>query len=212
MPSTEHLYPPEQRPGGSLTAPLSAMGEKLLAEADKWRVMSEEAIATSKKTPAPAEPAPPVPPPTVNWDAELDREALIMRRRQPTDWSPTTVVLMAGAQAQVVPYRLNRKSVTILTTGANPVILGATIGAVANQSSATFPLAVGATLSLESEAAIWGLSVDGTTLAVVETYYGAQHLARAVSELVRLAIAARVGPPRPEGPTMPRSKGEKGLL
>ena len=211
MPTTERLYPPEQRPGGSLTAPLSAMGEKLLAEADKWRAMSEEAIATAKKTPAPAEPAPPAPPPTVDWGAELDREALVTRRRQPTDWAPTTVVLTAVA-AQIVPYRPNRKSVTIVNTGANPCLVGATLGAVANQTSETFSVVAAATLSMEVEAAIWGISPAGTTLAVIETYYGAGHLNRAVANLVKLAIAARVGAPKPVGLEAPMKQGEKGLL
>ena len=211
MPGTERLYPDEKRPGGSLTAPLSAMGEKLQAEAGKWRAMSNEAIAASKHTPAPAEPAAPLPPPAVNWDAELDREALITRRRQPTDWSPTTVELVAGATTQVVAVRPNRKSVTILNTGSNSCLLGATSGAVANQTSATFPLAVGGTLSMETEAAIWAVSIAGTALQVIETYYGAQHLNEAVAELVRLAMA-RAGPPRAVGPEAPTKHGERGLL
>lgn len=211
MPGTERLYPDVKHPGGSLTAPMSAMGEKLRAEADKWRAMSDEAIATSKRTPAPAEPAAPPPPPVVNWDAELDREALITRRRQPTDWSPTTVELAAGAIAQVVAVRVNRKSVTVLNTGTNPCLLGATSGAVANQTSSTFPLATGSTLSMETEAAIWAISAAGTTLQVIETYYGAQHLGRAVTELVRLALA-RTGPPKAVGPEAPVKRGEKGLL
>lgn len=208
--STSRIYPDVNRPGGSLTAPPSAMGEKLAAEAEKWRRMSEEAIAESERSTPPLQPAPPQPPPQVNWDEEIDHEALVTRRRQPTDWVATTVVVGATA-VQVVTYRPNRKSVLILNTGANPVVVGATEGAVANGSSATFSIAASTSLSLDMEAAVWGSSSAGTTLQVVETYYGRASLNRSVASLMRLA-RARVGPPKAEVPVPPAKKGEKGLL
>ena len=211
MPSTEHLYPAEKRPGGSLTAPLSAMGEKLQAEAGKWRAMSNEAIAASKHTPAPAEPAAPLPPPAVNWDAELDREALITRRRQPDAWYPLTTEVGANP-VQVVPMRPNRKVVLLINSGTNLALIGATEGDVANSRSATFSIAAGASLSLEHEAAVWAASPAGTTIVTIETWYSSQALHRAVWSLLRLATA-RVGAPKEAPPPSPgKATGEEGLL
>lgn len=212
MSSTQHLYPPTNRPEGSVTAPVSAMAQKLTATAERFKAMTEAAIEESKAQPPPAESKGPEPVvKQVNWDEEVDREALVMRRRQPTDWLPTEVVVGATA-VQLVPYRLNRKSVSITNTGANPVLLGATEGAVNNSTSNTYSLAAGGVLSLETEAAIWGSSSSGSTVVAIETYYSRQALGRAVASLMMLA-RARVGLPKEANvPVPPPKQGEKGLL
>ena len=212
MSSTRRLYPDQERPETSATTPPSAMGEKLRATAERFRAMSETAIAESKAQPPPAQSTGPQPKVTqVNWDEEIDREALITRRRQPTDWLPTQVVV--GAQAtQVVPYRANRKSVALTNTGANPATIGATEGAVANGTSNTYTLAAAASIALDMEAAVWAISASGTTIVAVETYYGRQALNRAVASLMSLA-RARVGAPTPAPPPQtPPKTGEKGLI
>lgn len=210
---TERLYPPDQHQVNPAAKHVPTMGERMEEVAARFRAMSEAAIAESRGTPADAEATAPKEPPAVviDWDEQLDREALVTRRRQPTDWSPVTTEVGATA-TQLVPSRPNRKVVLITNTGNNPALLGATVGAVANATSATFTLAAASSLSLEVEGAVWASSATGTTLAIIETYYSAQALHRAVWSLLSLA-KARLGPPRETAPPSPgKATGEKGLL
>ena len=210
MSSTDHRYPPVHRPESSANTVPSAMGQKLQAVADRFQAMTQAAIEESKAQPAPVEPAAPPAPVRVNWDEEIDNEALINRRREATDWLPTQVVVGAAA-VQVVPYRQNRAGLSLSNTGANAATIGATESAVNNSTSNTFSLAAGATLQLDMEAAVWAASASGTTIVAIETYYGRQALNRAVAHLIALA-RARVGAPQAVTPVPPAKSGEKGLL
>ncbi len=210
MSSTQHIYPPVEH-GEASQEPPSPMGARLHATAERFRAMTEAAIAESHATSAPATSTGPPPKVTrVNWDEQVDREALVMRRRQPTDWLANQVVVGAAA-VQVVPYRLNRKSLTVTNTGANPATISATESAANNDTSSTMVLAAAASITMETEAAVWGISSSGTTLTVVETYYGRQQLNSAVAALMEMARLRAGAPHLADVPTEPERKGEAGL-
>lgn len=94
----------------------------------------------------------------------------------PQKWDCTNLVNVpqnggaAGNPVEVVPYYPGRDSLTIVNTGANPVILSPNIEAALNGRGITVP-ANGGTFSMSTQAGFWAWATGGNS--TVQAYWTA---------------------------------------
>jgi hypothetical protein len=188
----------------SNTLPVMDMAARSAIIAERFRGMADDAIATAEAllppTAAPAEQPPAGPPTRINWNDVIADEDLLRLRREPTDWAPVTYSLSAALGQQVAPRRRYRKQIDFYNIGTNPVTLAATQqDAQSTTSTRYFSLPAAGAMTRNTEGPFFAYSPLGTTLVVIEDYYGDAPLGRAVAHLFALARLRAKGQAQPAG-------------
>lgn len=80
------------------------------------------------------------------------------------------VTVSSGAATNIVPRRPGRAAVTIIQLGTNPVYIGNN-ASVTTGTGAELVGTAGASITIPSQAEVWGLASGGSqAVAVIESY------------------------------------------